>query len=148
LKTSPCANTHTQGWPKPYIYGVYTVFWQGNHQRYGHIRCIYTVLADPTHTHIQTNKALTAYITQYTFTRKHTYPAPKDLTLRWNTHTHTHTHTHTLTHAHTHTHTHIHTHACAHRKGTVSTLACVTMNMTLPPSFVPPYRSPQSTKLY
>jgi hypothetical protein len=22
-------------------------FWQGNHQRYGHIRCIYTVLANP-----------------------------------------------------------------------------------------------------
>jgi hypothetical protein len=30
---------------------VYTVFiryvWQGNHQIYGHIRCIYTVLANP-----------------------------------------------------------------------------------------------------
>ena len=24
-------------------------FWQGNHQIYGHIRCIYTVLANPTH---------------------------------------------------------------------------------------------------
>ena len=22
-------------------------FWQGNHQMYGHIRCIYTVLANP-----------------------------------------------------------------------------------------------------
>ena len=32
---------------------IYTVhiryFWQGNHQIYGHIRCIYTVLANPTH---------------------------------------------------------------------------------------------------
>jgi len=30
---------------------IYTVciryFWQGNHQIYGHIRCIYTVLANP-----------------------------------------------------------------------------------------------------
>jgi len=24
-------------------------FWQGNHQKYGHIRCIYTVLANPRH---------------------------------------------------------------------------------------------------
>jgi len=31
------------------IYGVYTVFWQGNHQIYGHIRCIYTVLANSTY---------------------------------------------------------------------------------------------------
>jgi len=23
-------------------------FWQGNHQTYGHVRCIYTVLANPT----------------------------------------------------------------------------------------------------
>jgi len=30
-----------------YIYGVYTFFWQGNHQIYVHIRCIYTVLANP-----------------------------------------------------------------------------------------------------
>jgi len=33
---------------------IYTVciryFWQGNHHIYGHIRCIYTVLASPTHT--------------------------------------------------------------------------------------------------
>jgi len=39
-------------------YGVYTVirfgptlyirhFWQGNHHTYGHIRCVYTVLANP-----------------------------------------------------------------------------------------------------
>ena len=35
------------GWPEPYIYGVYTVFWQGNYHIYGHIQCIYTVLANP-----------------------------------------------------------------------------------------------------
>ena len=32
---------------------MYTVciryFWLGNHQKYGHIRCIYTVLANPTY---------------------------------------------------------------------------------------------------
>ena len=32
-----------------HIYTVYIrYFWQGNHQIYGHIRCIYTVLANPT----------------------------------------------------------------------------------------------------
>ena len=32
-----------------YIYTVHIrYFWQGNHQIYGHIRCIYTVLANPT----------------------------------------------------------------------------------------------------
>jgi hypothetical protein len=32
---------------------IYTVFvryfWQGNHQIYGHIQCIYTILANPTY---------------------------------------------------------------------------------------------------
>jgi len=33
-----------------HIYTVYIwCFWQGNHQIYGHIRCIYTVLANPTY---------------------------------------------------------------------------------------------------
>jgi succinate dehydrogenase flavin-adding protein (antitoxin of CptAB toxin-antitoxin module) len=33
-----------------HIYTVYIrCFWQKNHQIYGHIRCIYTVLANPTH---------------------------------------------------------------------------------------------------
>ena len=35
-----------------HIYNIYTAyiqyFWQGKHQIYGHIRCIYTVLANPT----------------------------------------------------------------------------------------------------
>ena len=30
------------------IYGVHTVFWQENHHTYGHVRCVYTVLANPT----------------------------------------------------------------------------------------------------
>jgi hypothetical protein len=29
--------------------GYIWCFWQGNHQIYGHIRCIYTVLANPMH---------------------------------------------------------------------------------------------------
>ena len=34
-------------------YTVYIrYFWQENHQKYGHIRCIYTVLANPTHVKI------------------------------------------------------------------------------------------------
>ena len=41
---------YLKGWPEPYIY-IYIVyiryFWQGNHQIYGHIRGIYTVLANP-----------------------------------------------------------------------------------------------------
>jgi hypothetical protein len=33
-----------------YLYTVFIrCFWQGNHHIYGHIRCIYTVLANPTH---------------------------------------------------------------------------------------------------
>jgi len=33
-----------------HIYTVYIrCFWQRNHQKYGHIRCIYTVLANPTY---------------------------------------------------------------------------------------------------
>ena len=33
-----------------HIYTAYIrYFWQGNHQIYGHIRCIYTVLANPKH---------------------------------------------------------------------------------------------------
>jgi len=31
-----------------YLHTVYVrYFWQGNHQMYGHIQCIYTVLANP-----------------------------------------------------------------------------------------------------
>ena len=37
------------------IYTVYIwYFWQGNHQIYGYIRCIYTVLANPSHVSQQT----------------------------------------------------------------------------------------------
>jgi len=37
-------------WPEPDKYtGYIRYFGQGSHQIYGHIRCIHTVLADPTH---------------------------------------------------------------------------------------------------
>jgi len=37
-----------------HIYTVYIrYYWQGNHEIYGHIRCIYTVLANPIHLHIK-----------------------------------------------------------------------------------------------
>jgi len=37
-----------KAWGRTHIYTVYIrYFWQGNHQIYGHIRCIYTVLANP-----------------------------------------------------------------------------------------------------
>ena len=42
-----CTITRAQGWPCPYIHRYTRYFWQGNHQIYGHIRCICTVLANP-----------------------------------------------------------------------------------------------------
>ena len=36
------------GLPWPHIYGVYAVFLVENHEIYGHIRCMHTVLANPT----------------------------------------------------------------------------------------------------
>jgi hypothetical protein len=42
------------GWARTIYLYVYTVyiryFKQGNHHTYGHTRCVYTVLANPTHT--------------------------------------------------------------------------------------------------
>jgi hypothetical protein len=49
--------TYVKGWPEfiytVYIWCIYGIFgrettkiWQGNHQIYGHIRCIYTVLTN------------------------------------------------------------------------------------------------------
>jgi len=44
-----------------HIYTVYIrCFWQGNHQIYGHIRCIYTVLANPIF--VPSNSALTGQL--------------------------------------------------------------------------------------
>jgi hypothetical protein len=42
-----------------HIYTVYKrYFWQGNHQIYGNIRCIYTVLANPKHLEFEPHKSL------------------------------------------------------------------------------------------
>ena len=50
ILSGPKSVPHLQGWPEPYIYMVCIwYFWQGNHWIYGHIRCIYAVLANPTH---------------------------------------------------------------------------------------------------
>jgi len=68
---------------------IYTVcilfFWQENHQIYGHIRCIYTVLANPTYTHtVYTHNVYgahhvyahrTPYMTVYSYARN--YPCSK-----------------------------------------------------------------------
>ena len=98
-----------QGRPRPYTYSVPYIrhFWRGHHKKYGHIRCIYTVLANPNlHTHISNRRIYCglckcAPMRVYTInnTRTHT---------RTHMHTHTYTHTHTHTRAHTHTHTHTH----------------------------------------
>ena len=66
-------------------------FWQGNHQIYGHIQCIYTVLATPTHIH--------THMHTHTHTHSHIH-----------TNAHTHTNTHTRTYAQTHVRMHIHKH--------------------------------------
>ena len=43
-----CGALHLCKVGQNHIYTVYVRYiWQGNHQIYGHIRCIYTVLANP-----------------------------------------------------------------------------------------------------
>ena len=45
-------NTHVCRVNQNHTYTVYIrYFWQGHHQIYGHIQCIYTVLANLTHMH-------------------------------------------------------------------------------------------------
>jgi hypothetical protein len=68
-------------------------FWQGNHQIYGHIRCIYTVLANPTNdpcTHA-------AHVRHHLFCWL-AAPAPSGIPTVYITctkHTHPHSHSHT-----------------------------------------------------
>ena len=54
VHTHPCEPMYTRIWSRVGQNHIYTVyiryFWQGNHQLYGHTRCIYSVLANPTHT--------------------------------------------------------------------------------------------------
>ena len=125
-----------------HIYTVYVrYFWQGNHQIYGHMRCIYTVLDNPTHdvlnlclkqrcghtqafmdtcTHTRTHflSHTHAHIQTQYLTHTHTYARTYTHTLSHNTHTHAHTYTYTYTYAHTHIQTHSHnkyTHVYPHR---------------------------------
>jgi len=51
-----------------HIYTVYIrYFWQGNHQIYGHIRCIYTGLANP------------IYVESRTFVSMHAVEEPRPM---------------------------------------------------------------------
>ena len=58
--------THSVG--QNHIYTVYIrYFWQGNHQLYGHTRCIYSVLANPTHTNTQIHLHIHMHIRIHTY---------------------------------------------------------------------------------
>ena len=85
---------HTCRVGQNHIYTVYMrYFWQGNHQIYGHIRCIYTVLANPTHL------ALNATFTTFGPEWQLRVFFPDDQC--WERHTQTHVHIHTPKHIHT-----------------------------------------------
>ena len=96
-----------------HIYTVYTqYFWQGNRQIYGHIRCIYTVLANPRY-------AFTCLVSRHcqifaTDSETHTYPQIQIYTRNY-------THKHARTSAQKHTRTHMH--ACTRAGKHTSTLA-------------------------
>jgi len=50
VKCVPTCHMHMCRVGQNHIYTVFIrYFWQGNHQIHGHIRCIYTVLANPIH---------------------------------------------------------------------------------------------------
>jgi len=89
-----------------HIYMVYIRhLWQGNHQAYGHIRCIYTVLANPSYVKLPL-----------------LFQLPYDIThaqIHISTHAHiyTHTYTQTNTHIHIHIHTPHNTHLLLHAAG-------------------------------
>jgi len=108
-----------------HIYHIYMVciryFWQGNHQIYGHIRCIYTVLptlpmfltllnstglkwtcqntAQQSHAHAHTHSYthVSDLVPQWGYGGRHAKHSPT----KPRTHTHTQTRTHTLVHART-----------------------------------------------
>ena len=95
-----------------HIYTVHTrFFWQGNHQIYGQIRCIYTILANPTDVASSVNQGFHAL-------QLVCVPlSGRALCACSRTHTSTHTSTHTQTYTHPHTHiqrTHTHSHTFTH----------------------------------
>jgi len=72
-----------------HIYTVYIrYYWQGNHEIYGHIRCIYTVLANPNH--------LIAGMVSHDSALSGVGVATAVKLGVTHTHTHTHIHTHLL----------------------------------------------------
>jgi len=124
---APLPMFHLQGWPEPYIYGVYTVFLAGESPNvrsymvniYGfgqpHTYTItlthtYTHIYRYIQTHIHTQIHTRTHVPQYTTTLTHTHTHTHTHTqIHTQIHTNTHTHTRTHTHTHTNTHTHIHT---------------------------------------
>jgi len=91
-----------------YAYTVYVrYFWQGNYHTYGHIRCTYTVLANPTY---GTHTTGTLLIVNHGLgSWSYRCCTPNKMIRYTHMHTHTHAHTHMHTHMHTHTRTHTHT---------------------------------------
>ena len=57
------SSTHTTRVGQNHIYIRY--FWLGNQQIYGHIRCIYTVLANPTYNRTSSYNSTLSYITPW-----------------------------------------------------------------------------------
>ena len=47
--------TKMQGWPEPYIYSVYTIFWLGFDQMYSHIWHIYLYNSGQPNTNVMTS---------------------------------------------------------------------------------------------
>ena len=93
---------------------IYTVciryYWQGNHQIYGHIRCIYTVLANPRYvawgfySHVRGLKSMRVTwwcvcTCAHVHTQIHKH-AQTEIRTRTRTHAHAHVHTHTHTYTH------------------------------------------------
>jgi len=95
--------------------------WQGYHQLYGHIRCIYTVSANPTHVSAvdqtirdgQTSLDANQHTNTITHTLKHTSKYTHAHTTTY-TQIHTQAHTHTYIHVHTETHTYTHVYTQSH----------------------------------
>ena len=113
-----------------HIYTVYLrCFWQGNHQIYCHIRCIYTVLASPicvcwpsphicltAHKHsvkatwLNWEFALLSRCLIDPHLRHLPHPPPTHIHTHMHVCKHTHIHTRTHVYARVQTHTHTHTH--------------------------------------
>jgi len=105
--------TKMQGWPEPYIYSVYTIFWLGFDQMYSHIWHIYlynsgqpnTNVMTSSHVHVRHNHMLTITCSHMQQLHRHGHMATCS-----RSHAHTgnsyidmatqsHAHDHMLTHA-------------------------------------------------